>query len=190
MAEPALKLEMSLDDYLDFEASTDERFEYEDGLLWAMSGETKRHAQLALNATVRLFAAARDRGCRLFPSGVKLHVSETKYYYPDLLVACGPDGEDPSIETSPCFVLEVLSPSTERRDRGVKLEAYLKLASLEQYALVSTEARRVEVYERDGAQWRYRALTGDSALEVRCLGERVSLAALYAGTGPLGQEAD
>lgn len=174
---------MTVEDYLTLEAAAEGRHEYEAGLLWPVSGVTKRHARVAVNLTVRLFDAAEARGWRLHAGGVRLRLSSTRYYYPDLMVACGPD-VDPSSEAAPCFVAEVLSPESERRDRGAKLAAYLGLPSLGQYALVDPDRRRVEVYERSGDGWRYGALAGGDELEVRCLGERVALAEVYAGLEP------
>ena len=82
---------------------------------------------------------------------------------------------------NPTVIAEVLSPSTEAYDRGLKSEQYRKIASLKEYALVSQDKPHVEVYSRQtGDQW---LLTEYSGLDTACRFESVdctiSLAELY-----------
>ncbi|AWN53312.1 hypothetical protein DK412_18215 [Methylobacterium sp. 17Sr1-1] len=79
-------------------------------------------------------------------------------FYPDVFVACG-DGIVPDPDTKgvagATVILEVLSPATERYDRGRKWLANRRLPELRHFALVAQDQRRIEAYHREGAGWRY-----------------------------------
>jgi len=108
------------------------------------------------------------------------------YTYPDLVVVCGPlarvEGR-PNIITNPTFVAEILSPSTEADDRGVKASEYRKTPSMQQYALLSQKAAIVEIHTRgaDG-KWTIHEVSGlEADCEFSALGCSVPMAALYSG---------
>jgi hypothetical protein len=69
-------------------------------------------------------------------------------YYPDVMVACAPPPDDPYVETEPCVLVEVLSPSTERLDVNVKLPRYQATPSVQAVLVVWQDARVVEVRRR------------------------------------------
>jgi Uma2 family endonuclease len=78
----------------------------------------------------------------------------------------------------PCLIVEVLSESTERIDRREKLLAYQTLPSLQEYALVAQNARRVEIYRRTN-DWKAEYFdSGEIRLD--CLESSVSVDAIYA----------
>jgi Uma2 family endonuclease len=128
---------------------------------------------------VRALGSALGRQCEVFSGDLRLgFVDDARYVYADATVVCGalvfqPHTED--VVQNPNIVVEVLSPSTEQYDRGLKWEGYRRIASLTDYLLVSQNAVSIEHYRRepDGA-WRYRAsgvgervvLTGGAELDV------------------------
>lgn len=62
-------------------------------------------------------------------------------------MTCDPRDRTPEashVKQHPCLIVEVLSPSTEAYDRN-KFAAYRQLEALQEYALVSLEARRIEI---------------------------------------------
>jgi len=63
-------------------------------------------------------------------------------------------------------VLEVTSKSTEKKDRGVKLEDYLQVAALEEYLIVSHERRELELWTRTADGWT-RQLAIDGTLRLK-----------------------
>ena len=78
------------------------------------------------------------------------------YTYPDVIGLCEePRFEDAEIDTllNPTVIIEVLSPSTERYDRGEKFAHYRRLESLREYILVAQDIRRIEHYRREGDSW-------------------------------------
>src|SRR5919197_6022526 len=135
---------MSMGDFLRLEGASPPRHEYVAGEVYALSGATRRHNRIAGNIFARLWTAARGGPCRVYMSDVKLHVARDVIYYPDVMVACGPEGNDPLIEHAPCLVVEVISPSTEMIDRREKAMVYKGIASLKAYLIVHQDCRRVE----------------------------------------------
>lgn len=150
MASPAYRqAPLSLEDYLRLEERATARHEFVAGQIHALAGTSRRHNRIALNLAGRLTAAARGTPCRVYMSDVKLKVADDVVYYPDVMVACGPPGEHPLLETAPCLVVEVLSPGTEQIDRREKLLAYKAIPGLRTYLIVHQDRPRVERAWRD-----------------------------------------
>jgi Uma2 family endonuclease len=92
------------------------------------------------------------RGAAASPSSdlpvyLKIRVGDD-FLYPDVFVRCGQERGDPYFKTDPVLVIEVLSPNTQRYDRGDKRLAYQSLPSLQEYVLVTQDASRIEVLAR------------------------------------------
>ena len=100
----------------------------------------------------RIFSAAlKGKRCEAFPDGIDLYLDEKNHFIPDAMIVCDPSQvKGDRIDGAPSLVVEVLSPSTELRDRGVKMRAYAA-AGVEEYWLVDVVSKRVEVYrQQDG----------------------------------------
>src|SRR5262249_22066779 len=82
-------------------------------------------------------------------------------YYPDLAVYCTDDVHplDPETRVNPSLLVEVTSKSTEKKDRGVKLEDYLRVSTLKEYLIVSHERRELELWTRGADGWTRRLAT-------------------------------
>ena len=176
---------ISVDDYLAGELQAEQRHEYIDGQVYAMTGASDRHGLIANALAFALTPAARRKGCQLFTSDMKLRLEiggKTCFYYPDLLLSCDPQDREPYFRRSPCLIVEVLSESTARIDRREKLLAYQTIPSLQSYLLIEQERRHVELYRR-GTGWQAEHY-GDSALPntlpIECLGTSLSLDDIYA----------
>lgn len=152
------------------------------GEIFAMSGASLLHNRIAMRLTAQLLAGLKPP-CELLGSDQRLRVeSADQSFYPDLQVACDPwtmANDDGHAVTNPSVVIEVLSPSTEAWDRGGKWEALQRVPSLRAYLVVSQEKRRMELYVRDGQDWRYTSYdTGSFELP---LGATIDLDACYEG---------
>ena len=146
---------VSEEEYLRLEAQSPIRHEYVDGETFAMTGGTLRHNTIALNIAAALHTHLRSSPCRAFINDVRVRVRRLNaYYYPDVLVSCGPHAQGLDAESStvedPVLVVEVLSVNTEATDRREKLLAYRALPSLVEYVLVSQDQARIEIYRRRG----------------------------------------
>ena len=93
---------------------------------------------------------------------------------------------------NPQVVFEVLSPSTEQRDRPVKRECYMGIASLTAYVLVHSERMRVAVFlpGDDRVISRFYSVAGpDGSFDVPGLGP-IELADLYRDATDISESAE
>lgn len=164
-------------------AALDHKSEYINGYIYAMSGASLEHNQIVINLAGELHARLRGGPCRAFVNDMRVKVPETEMYtYPDMAIVCGkPVLEDEHYDTlmNPAVIIEVLSPSTERYDRGEKWGHYRQLESLQSYVLVAQDSARVETYARQGDQWIFSEVNGDGVLHLEAAGCSVPLAAIY-----------
>lgn len=181
----------TIDHFLAWEEAQEERYERVGGVITMMTGGTHDHAMLKVNAYVALRRAPKRAGCTAIPEGVKLRSAKGDYFYPDAFVVCGETvpGRQ-SLAERAVVVVEVLSPSTERRDRGVKRRAYQAIASLEHYVLVSSASVLVEVFSRraDGSWSDYAVYTepGDQVL-LPAIEAALPMAEIYDGITGLAE---
>lgn len=180
----AHRLDYTYADYLAFEASSNVKHEFLDGQIYAMAGGTPEHAALAAAVTGLLFPQLRTGRCRAHNADLRVRVPTTGLTtYPDITVVCGPrerDATDPLAVTNPTLVVEVLSRSTEKYDRGEKFEHYKNLPSLRQYVLVSYRDRGVEVWTRDAADgWTSMVAPEGQVAELASVGARLDVRELY-----------
>ena len=145
------------EEYFAWEEQQLERHEYIDGEVYAMSGGTINHGDIALNFGALLKSHMRGRGCKTLNSDCRVSiVGSTKYVYPDLSVTCDErDQTTAQYITYPCLIVEVLSPGTEAYDRGNKFKMYRRNPSLQEYVLVSAEMIEIELFRKtDTDDWR------------------------------------
>lgn len=170
-----------VEDYLEGETLSDIKHEYLDGEVVAMGGASARHGLVVTSLGLAIGPHARRKGCQLFIADMKVrveHTGQTYFYYPDLVLACAPDDRETYYRRSPCLLVEVLSPSTERIDRREKLFAYQAIPSLREYLLVDPDKRSVEIY-RFGDPVRYETCT-EGAFRLDCLDVEITLDEVYA----------
>lgn len=173
---------MTVEEYLAFERNSPVKHEYVGGHVYAMVGVSRRHSRIAGNVFRKLAGAAEGGPCRVHQSDMQVPTPDGPFYYPDVVVACGEEPEDPYIENAPCLIVEVLSESTEAIDRREKLLAYRKIPSLRAYLIVEQEGALVERHFRDeGGEWRT-DLVDEGHIPVPCPpGAQLSLAGIYEG---------
>ena len=139
---------ISADEYFEWEAKQEIRYEYINGEVFAMAGGTIDHSTIAANLIALLRPHVRGINCRVLGSDTKVGISKNEdFFYPDLLVTC--DDRDRSSAKAvfyPTLIIEVLSPSTEAYNRGGKFARYRQLNSLREYVLVSSEQIGVETF--------------------------------------------
>jgi Uma2 family endonuclease len=167
------------------EESVEQRHEYLDGEVFAMSGGTLEHSALIGALYLIVGNQLAGRPCRAFESNARVRTSEAHGTYADITIVCGAiqrDLEDPSSIVNPTALVEVLSPGTEKYDRSKKFERYRALASLREYVLVSYEEPRIESHLRndDGTWTETFAKTGET-LVLRSIGVTIDVDAVYRG---------
>lgn len=183
-------------EYLAIERAAEFKSEFFNGEMFAMAGPggpvgmagaTYEHNAVKENLSVALAIALRGGPCRTLSSDMKVKVSKTGLYtYPDIVIVCGePAFEDDNRDTllNPAVIVEVLSPSTEKYDRGTKRRQYQKLDSLKEYILVAQDEALCEQYARQpDDKWLLTTLAGlDAELAVGVVRGHVPLTAIYSG---------
>lgn len=136
--------------YLALERAAEFKSEFLNGEMYAMSGASMGHLRIQQNLAGALYAALRGTRCEAFGSDFRIKVSSRAYFYADVSVACQPvtaDEHDDNL-TNPAVIFEILSPSTEKFDRGTKFQLYRTIPSLTDYILVSQEEIRIEQFTR------------------------------------------
>ena len=163
------------------EDASAERHIFWDGVLYGMAGASNAHNELAANLMGELYVALRGTTCRPLGSDTRLRpLDGERFFYPDVLVRCGPPVSHPEDElalTNPSAVFEVLSPSTERFDRGEKFAAYREMPSVQLIVFLRADAVNVERYERTEGGWLLTVLGANDVLRV--LHATIPVADLY-----------
>jgi Uma2 family endonuclease len=140
------------EEYLAIERDADYKSEYFDGEIFAMAGASEEHNLIAGNIFASLHSQVRQQGCRAYISDMRIDMSKNGLYaYPDVVVVCGESifsDEYKDNLINPKVIIEVLSKSTEAKDRGFKFMRYRKLESFAEYLLVSQDRPNIEHYVR------------------------------------------
>ncbi|MCK5917240.1 MAG: Uma2 family endonuclease [Cocleimonas sp.] len=158
------------EEYLEGEPLAEVKHEYIDGEVYAMAGASDAHTKVALNIALQLKPHLRGSGCSTYLSDMKVSVNNDEaYFYPDVMVTCEPSDQQPEcnyIKRSPKLIIEVLSPSTEGKDRGRKFILYRQIPSLEEYILINPRRYYLEQYLRrkDSDEWVLHSHTGEKAM--------------------------
>lgn len=173
------------DEYLVLEASSELKHEWINGLIYALSRGTPEHGRLTASI-VR--ALPQSSECRVYSSDTLLYIEHAQHStYADASIVCGAvltrgakDKNGKSLGeaiTNPRVVVEVLSKSTEHRDRNERFSLFQQLESLEEYVLVSQDERRIEVRRRSGRNWTSEARTAGETIAIH--GLSISVDAIY-----------
>ena len=141
---------MSEEEYLAFEEKSKIKHEFMDGEIFSMAGATRRHNLATTNISRVLGNQLLETDCEVYVNDFRVKIRDGHNVYPDVAVACNKISTENNETTllNPVVVFEVLSKSTEKRDRGEKAEDYYKLNSLQDYVLVSQYRVRVEHFSR------------------------------------------
>ncbi len=183
MSQAAAEKLMSEAEYLAFEEKSKIKHEFMDGEIFAMAGATRRHNIASTNVSTELSLQLRETNCEVYASDFRVKIREGHNVYPDVAVACD-EIETENNETTllnPAVVFEVLSKSTEKRDRGDKAEDYFKLNSLQDYVLVSQYRVRVEHFARQKNNvWTLKIYEDlEDVVELDSLNTEISLKLIY-----------
>jgi Uma2 family endonuclease len=143
------------EEYFAWEEQQLVRHEYIDGEVYAMSGGSISHSEIALNFGSLLKNHLRGSGCKTLNSDARVNILASSHYvYPDVSVTCDErDKTTTQYITYPCLVVEVLSSSTEAYDRGNKFKLYRRNPCLQEYVLVDAEAMSIELFRKAGDNW-------------------------------------
>lgn len=175
------RLSMSAEEYLAWEPTQEERYEYWDGEVVAMTGTTRNHNRISGNFFRILDDALVDRPCEPYIGDIKVQVERGQnYFYPDVVVTCDDRDNDPQLVQFPGLIIEVLSPSTEAVDRGAKFAKYRQFSTLQEYVLVQVEQPGVEMFRRNQqGQWVLSEYGLGDSLQLESVDVEIAIGDLY-----------
>lgn len=147
------KHKMTIEEYIEFDKNSMERYEYFDGEVFAMAGGSPEHARIGGNVFARLFLKLLGGHGEVFNADMQLKVpAAPPYRYPDASVVCGEavfeEVQGVKLLVNPLLLIEVLSPTTEGYDLGKKFTEYKSIASFQEYLAISQTRPHVIRYFR------------------------------------------
>lgn len=159
----------SPEQYLALEGVSNSRSEYIGGEIYAMAGGSSDHSLIEGNVVTILNQLLERRPCRVYTSNMRLVVEKHDMYtYPDAMIVCGQvellKGRNDTLK-NPLVIVEVLSKSTRRYDRGEKFGYYKTLPSFQEYVLIDSERPHAEIFRRRENKW-HAEMTNDSSADL------------------------
>lgn len=107
---------------------------------------TVNHTRVSFNIAYLFKDYLHGKRCEAFSDGIDVHLDEKTIVIPDAMIVCNPDiVKSDGIYGAPDLIVEVLSPSTARRDRGIKKDLYEKYG-VKEYWIVSPNDKSIEVF--------------------------------------------
>jgi len=178
------KQSISPEEYIAIEERLGEKYAYHDGQMYAMSGGSEVHSRLQMRLAVAVGSRLKEPACRGYSSDFRVVVEALGMAtYPDLSVICEPTKPSARFKhscTNPAILFEVLSPSTERYDRGARFEQYRKIESLREYVLVSQQEPAIDLFRLENGHWVLYEVRGlDDTLYLHAAGIEVPMVEIF-----------
>jgi len=159
------KKHYTVEEYFELERTSEEKYQYYRGEVFAMSGASPPHNRIVRNLIRHVGNALEGSSCEVFPADQRIKCPALLYTYADASIVCGEAEfiECQGLETllNPKVIFEVLSPSTERFDRREKFKHYQDIPSFREYVLIAQDGPHIDHFLRqsDGS-WRLRMMDG------------------------------
>ena len=175
------KPRMTREQFFAWAQARDERYEFDGFEPVAMTGGTVNHNRIAHNLAFALRTRLRGSGCE--PLGLDAGVATTgdTVRYPDALVTCTKTPGAAHLVEGVVVVFEVLSPTSGRTDRIVKVREYRAVPSIRRYVILEHTSIGLTVLERASGDeaWRATALTAEDTLRMPEIGIEIPVADFY-----------
>jgi len=172
--------------YVWLERSSNTKHEYLDGQIYAMGGGSPEHAALAAAIITSLGNQLAGTKCRTYSSDLRIRTTSGLTTFPDVAVVCGVveiDTTELQAVVNPTLLVEVLSPSTERFDKGAKFEHYRSIPTFNQYVLVSYRERSIEVRTREENVWNSVVIRDGEIADLSSIGAKLNVREIYDSAG-------
>jgi Uma2 family endonuclease len=175
---------ISSEEFLDWVEAQEGRYELHNGQIVSMSPERAEHVEIKFNVTSALRTAISRAGlpCFAYVDGLAVRIDAPTTFEPDAIVVCGDKvARDDVVASSPVIVVEVLSPSTGYIDLGLKLNGYLRVASIQHYLVVDPETRRIVHHKRGLGDALETRIYADGAIKLDPPGLEFAAEEVFAG---------
>ena len=177
---------MTVEEFLAWAEGRPGRHELVRGEVIAQAAERAAHWEVKLATHVALLAAIKAKAlpCHVVPDGATVRIDEATAYEPDAMVYCGePISPDAMLVENPVVIVEVLSPSTGRRDQGRKLADYFRLPSVAHYLIIAPDEMLVIHHQRRADDDILTRILRDGTIVLDPPGFEVAVGDIYRTTG-------
>jgi Uma2 family endonuclease len=157
-----------------------ERWEFIRGEPRMMAPASVNHMIIKTNIGAELRALLAERGCTVMVDGAQILTDEISAI-PDVVVTCTPIDHSTPVIAEPVIIVEVMSPSSEINDTGLRWLAYRKIPSLRHYLVLAQDRRLVHIHSRAGDIWRERFVS-EGLVDLDDPPLRLEVDALYGAT--------
>jgi len=158
------------------------RVELYDGILVMLAQPSQKHQKVLMELAAQLHAYLKGKQCEVYPApfGVRLSENEDTAFEPDIVVVCDKSKlGGKAYVGAPDMIIEILSPSTARIDRGIKFRKYLK-AGVREYWIVDPELKLLQVNILSGKNYIISIYDSDEVAPVQILdGCEINLADVF-----------
>ena len=191
MREPIVaygKKNFTAEEYLEFENASEEKHEYYQGEIFAMSGAKMPHNIIAGNLYFGLRKRLQGKSYQPFNSDQRIFIPDNSLFtYPDISIVCDDiitKNNDEWNIVNPSAIIEVLSSSTKSYDRGEKFKLYRDIKTLREYILVDSETISIEAFRiNDNDHWELEEYKkAEDSLRIKTVQLEVPLIEIYEGT--------
>jgi len=179
--------------YADYANWSDgKRYELIDGEVYMMSpAPSVNHQEISVNLVFQFATFLKGKTCKVFsaPFDVRLNADaeDDTVVQPDISIVCDPDKikNGKNCKGAPDMIIEILSPSSARRDQFYKFNQYLA-AGVKEYWIVYPETKTVQAYTLTEGQYVGRAYCDADMITVSVLEDcQINLADVFpAETAP------
>ena len=174
---------MTRDEFLEWADRQEHPYEFDGFAPVAMTRPPIGHNRIALNVAGAFGRLLGGTGCQAFALEAGVATIGDAVRYPDVVVTCTRTPSAERIVPEPVVVFEIVSPSSSRLDRILKVQEYAAVPSIRRYAILElTSIAATLLYRASGdAVWSLGTLTGEDALHLPELGIELPMAELYEG---------
>jgi len=176
---------MTLEEFYAWDSGDDLRYELIDGVVVAMTSPRNAHGKIVAKLARRVGEALDARpSCSVEAEvGILSVTRRNTCYQADLAVSCTPQRDEGHELSDPLLIVEVLSPSTEDKDRKVKLVDYRLIPSVREVLLVDCTRPYCELHRRtEGDLWLTQLVVDlQASIILESIGAELKLADIYAG---------
>lgn len=174
-------------EYLNYDCKSDLRNEFEDGNVLVPVDASLHHGIIGnnINSEINNLLKNRDSSCISINGDVKVYIEKAaSFVYPDGMVVCGgieTSEQDEHSVINPTLLIEVLSKSTERCDRGDKFHKYCSLDSFCEYVLINQYKPVVDTLFRvDNSYWKMVTTIGlDASIYLHSIDAHIKMKDIY-----------
>lgn len=175
---------ISLEEFIALaESDPDHRYEYIDGFPYMMTGGSPDHAIIENNIGRIIGNLLRRRPCLVFGPDAVFQLPNKDRFYPDLSVSCDKrDRNADKVIQYPCLIVEILSPGTRAKDKGIKADLYQACPSIQEILFIDTNVLHVQIYRREGDVWCIRNFAAGQTVELTSVDVQFPVAEVYEKT--------